>query len=462
MTHATANAIDTHEDTHSDDEWSQPSPEERDEFRIPVERYDYLCKRIEKLCRRRHKLLKSGPLADAAPISVTVLRTESLVPCFDCKRTEDKHRDTDNCDGFVPGTPRYFHICNVTGPAVRLEGYEFLATLQHETAGTILRTVPGATIADGELDRFRTVKPHCEHCKVRRYRKDSFVVRHIESGETIQLGRNCVGKYIGGGASPKAIAALAELMIELRDVGDEESEWVGGSSERYAWLPLFLTFVATSVRLNGWTSRSVAREDDRRIATADHVWWMMFPGSDHKSKEEARAFRQQVSAADRQVAINAMLLAGKKLVNAGRLNDYEHNLRISLASQFVTGRKAGIVASLIGWYERAVGIEAKKRAEREARKAARLASKHLGTVGERQEFGTVTLTRVVDSESEQWGVSHGHFFTDVEGNILVWWTSSKRLDVGTTYTLRGTVKKHDDYKGTKQTVLSRCAVKEAG
>lgn len=47
-----------------------------------------------------------------------------------------------------------------------------------------------------------------------------------------------------------------------------------------------------------------------------------------------------------------------------------------------------------------------------------------------------------------------------EGNILVWMTSSyKNIEKGCEYTLTGTIKKHTEYKGVKQTELSRCIIK---
>ena len=64
-----------------------------------------------------------------------------------------------------------------------------------------------------------------------------------------------------------------------------------------------------------------------------------------------------------------------------------------------------------------------------------------------------------------------HRFSDDEGNLLVWKTTAclERVDEdgflasierGTRLTLRGTVKAHDEYRGTKQTVLTRCKVTE--
>ena len=56
-----------------------------------------------------------------------------------------------------------------------------------------------------------------------------------------------------------------------------------------------------------------------------------------------------------------------------------------------------------------------------------------------------------------------HTFRDICGNTLVWKTSkSLMFDNGDTVVLTGTVKEFNEYKGEKQTVLTRCKVKRAG
>lgn len=50
-------------------------------------------------------------------------------------------------------------------------------------------------------------------------------------------------------------------------------------------------------------------------------------------------------------------------------------------------------------------------------------------------------------------------FEDEGGNVMIWKTQSwQDIETGQTYMLKGTVKAHDEYKGTKQTVLTRCKV----
>ena len=52
-----------------------------------------------------------------------------------------------------------------------------------------------------------------------------------------------------------------------------------------------------------------------------------------------------------------------------------------------------------------------------------------------------------------------HTFEDENGNTFIWVTSaSKDFEENKTYTVKGTIKAHKEYKGVKQTNLTRCRV----
>lgn len=98
-----------------------------------------------------------------------------------------------------------------------------------------------------------------------------------------------------------------------------------------------------------------------------------------------------------------------------------------------------------------------RRAKQEAEWAARDAkSGFIGELKQRLEF--VVKLEFVKSFDTQFGISTLHKFRDAEGNILTWFSSSGS-DVtdkkGQEIRIKGTVKKHEEYKGTKQTVISR-------
>ena len=96
-------------------------------------------------------------------------------------------------------------------------------------------------------------------------------------------------------------------------------------------------------------------------------------------------------------------------------------------------------------------------------------SDYLGNVGEK-----ITVTAKLIKEYT-YDTNYGYYggtstiytFEDDNGNKILWTTSSmpyvndKPIESGKTYTITGTVKEHKEYKGEKETVLTRCKLTAA-
>lgn len=117
------------------------------------------------------------------------------------------------------------------------------------------------------------------------------------------------------------------------------------------------------------------------------------------------------------------------------------------------------------WYPFVKRFELKENAKEVADAAlATLApksnSEYVGEIKERLRDLKVTLTATHNIDGF-YGTSTIYTFKADE-NVLVWITSSyKDIQIGQTYLLTGTVKDHKEYKNVKQTVLSRCIIKES-
>lgn len=86
-------------------------------------------------------------------------------------------------------------------------------------------------------------------------------------------------------------------------------------------------------------------------------------------------------------------------------------------------------------------------------------SEYQGEVNEWLERDVVVVKKV--TLDGRYGESHMHIMQDSAENVYIWTTGSKNLDVDTQYHIRMKVKEHKEYKGTKQTVVWYCKVKEA-
>lgn len=86
-------------------------------------------------------------------------------------------------------------------------------------------------------------------------------------------------------------------------------------------------------------------------------------------------------------------------------------------------------------------------------------SSHLGSIGDKIEL-EVELVETYEFQSSYsyYGKDYIYKFKDKEGNILVWKTSCYIPKSFSKGSLTGKIKKHDVYKGEKQTVLIKCKV----
>ena len=93
--------------------------------------------------------------------------------------------------------------------------------------------------------------------------------------------------------------------------------------------------------------------------------------------------------------------------------------------------------------------------------APKTTSEYIANVGDRIQI-TAKYVRCHTYETHftyRGETNYIHKFTDESGNTVVWKTSSfQDFEPGEMYTIKGTVKEHSEYKGDKQTVLTRCKV----
>lgn len=110
--------------------------------------------------------------------------------------------------------------------------------------------------------------------------------------------------------------------------------------------------------------------------------------------------------------------------------------------------------------------ELKQEAENELKTARKIAngehiSEYIGTVGERREFTCKLVGHFCyESNFGRYGywtdnTMHIYKFKDENGDIVVWNTATYLDDDKPEYKFKATIKEHSEYKGEKQTVISR-------
>lgn len=401
-------------------------------YEIPEHRVSILTGELERLAKRARRL--------GLPETIRWELGESLVknvPIRDGRKADMMFREV-----------------WVEGEAPKYNGWRLVAVLEPlEGEGNMVRTVPGINPVD--FKPFRTAKIACDHCKTSRRRAETFLVEHDGDHVVRQIGRNCLVDFLGGD-SPESLAAEAELLIALAAVcggAEDEGEGGGFGGGRWAWsLEEFLGATMAMIRGWGWVSRTKSRESFKPIlATADQVIDWLNPLSDRKREAEDRdGNKLEVTDRDRELAARATEWAANLPEDTD--SDYLWNVRIVGRFGYVDGSSAGVAASIATAYARQIGLDLDT-----GRPHA--VSKHLGEVGKVLEVPNAVLVRTRDIDGD-FGTKRMHEMKDAEGNVIVWWASGTwpQVEIGDTVYVVGKVKKHDNYRGVAQTVITRAEV----
>lgn len=426
----------------------EPPASETREFRIPLPTLDTLLARLTKLQRRANR-------NHLAPISWTLVRQEQEV----VKNFDTGHDEV-----------RRYQVLTVAGPAPRINGWTFVATLEHDSAGvTLVHAVPGTT-SEGELKHYRTQAQWCDHCQKNRFRKDTFVLRS-DAGAYKQVGRSCLQAFLNT-TSPELLAEWALFLAEVQERSqDDYDALLGGFSGRSEWLPTheFLAYVAQSMRAEGWVSGKQAQEQMRQ-STRERAYDELCNASTCPSRvtgSRCGHLHTQPSAEDQARAGAAWEWARALGEQAASLSDFDYNLWAAAREETFHQRNAGIVAYTICAYERAQARELERTAQAARRASLHETSVHLGTLGAKI-TAHVTITQAFELEGD-YGVTTKYIMHTDDGNVLTWRSSAGPLSQGDVVTITGRVQQHTEWTprdrrtgepqpeaSVKQTQLTRC------
>jgi hypothetical protein len=398
--------------------------------------------------------------------------------------TETKKFTRKHYGGVIEHYEVIFHTVEFTGGRPKLGGWEFAGTLEHdlETGLTILRT---SEAFGRELPlKFRKAEPICQHCGLKRTRRDTYIVYNAEQDVYKQVGHQCVADFLGLQDVHRALD-IAQVWYDLDSICDGDAEddgcegWSGFKKDTAMSLIEFLSRAVATVRVFGFVSRKAQQELNDKLdrgelhenaiipqITSVRVMNYLFPerknlrdkyGNPTKLAEEIEATKPT----EADIKHSEELIEWAQSFDRDQCNDYQFNLLAATANEIMPFRRSGIVASLPAAWNKHMQIldeRQKKAAEWAAKNAERIANcKHVGTVGERLRNLKLKVVRVIPREG-QYGVTYITALEDQDGNQFTWFASGLELTAGESYTVTGTVKSHGDFKGIAQTVLTRCKV----
>ena len=330
-------------------------------------------------------------------------------------------------------------IVALEGDEVRILGYKFVGRLDHNVdptgASNIVYTMPGEELTPAQ----RSAPARCEHCGYQRKRKDTYFFREDHHDTMIQVGRTCLGDFMGH--DPKKLLLRAQFITKIidtvRDAGQGGKAYL--TDRRWVDLETYLSYVVDAIETNGWTSGKEAFNDPNKMSTRHQAANAMF--------------RWPAPAPEEAPTADQIETAGKVIEYVKTLDptqsDFQFNLVQMSKLQTIDWKATGMAAAMVYAYNKAQAP-----ATTTAPKKDYSGSVYVGDLGDRLErkvtilsstpkegqFGSYNVTRMLGEDGNVY-VSFGKFYADQDHTL----------------TVRGTVVDHHEFNNAKQTKLNRVA-----
>lgn len=304
-------------------------------------------------------------------------------------------------------------------------GWKYVASIEHYESGNIILRV------DDSVDipeKYRTIEGICEHCNTKRDRKFTILIQNIETKELKQVGRQCVMEYTNG-LTPAMLKQL-ESVVDLIETSktQDKTEAVPYEEILVDVLELWTTAYNVISKYGYWEKRQGEKKSG--YSTVDRVVYLM---------NNTKCLNTRKGE-----AVQQWLLENKKTGV-----DIE-NYRTLARERFIRTYDIELAVKAVNYYKNFEKFHEK-----------RSLSEWQGEIGTEYKLNVVK-TRLVNTFDDKYNEGKKvnlYELTDTEDNLFVWFTHYDGLASGDRdYSVIGTVKKHEERNGVKQTVLSHCRV----
>lgn len=339
-----------------------------------------------------------------------------------------------------------FVIVEVSGE-VKFNDWMFIASLESTDKGNIIRGY-----GEKVLEYYRNCKLTCDHCGTNRRRKYAYLIKNLITGEYKLVGKSCLKLYTDG-LSAEMVAAYMDGMSVLEENHNEFSS-VPTNHKVYVNTKRYLTYVAETVRCFGYVKKN---NECYETPTCYEALDFMDADSGHnrrcnkytKERLEDLVNNRNFDPESRESFVDDAI---SWIAQQDTTNEYMHNLKILIANEYTEVKNVGYVASLIVTYNKHLEKTEKKEKERFIKSK----SEFVGEIKER-------ITIDIDSFKvlTGWETDYGYtlmYEIVSKNNIFIWKTSKYIPD--NAKSLIGTVKAHNEFRGIKQTELTRCRIME--
>ena len=209
-----------------------------EEFTVYERGFDFLKARVEVLNKKAAKY-------KVPPIEIVILKEEMVKVIHpDIKKMQMAQPIIMSLDKGLLADPKSWilvkqYTLSLKGEPPHIDGYEFIARLEHTPEGNFIYTNPKSSVGNLPAE-FKTMNQHCDVCHTNRDRNDTFVIKmekddparfpDKKAGDMLIVGRNCLARFMPG-LSVAALIAWTRMIENMREdvkAAGEMEEFEGG------------------------------------------------------------------------------------------------------------------------------------------------------------------------------------------------------------------------------------------
>lgn len=311
--------------------------------------------------------------------------------------------------------------------------YELIAQLEHTPNGNIIRKInPGKEVPE----LYRNTSCSCDHCHTNRERKNTFLLVD-DNGNYKQVGKSCLNDFTGYNSESVAEAAASLYRI-----------YNYAQMQNYDEDPEFMAFLkATHDKYS----------DTKELA---NIFYQLLLDKGYNKEDPFK----DLSDYKYDEQYNDKVAELLNVVNTDwydEKNDYCHNAKIVAQMPYVESKHWKILLSYLNsamnYLQKQQQLQQRANADNNA---------YLGKVGDKVEF-TIQSVKALFSNYVSVGYRNSvetitYKFITENGNTVLWSTGKQITDDYIGCKVTGTIKALKEYKGEKQTIVTRCKIDETG
>lgn len=325
--------------------------------------------------------------------------------------------------------------------SAKVDNWEFIATLESHHNGNIIKRY------NTEIDipeRFKFSKNICEHCYTNRYRTNLYIIHNTISGEFKQVGKSCL-KLFTGGLSAEYVAAMMEFMDWLEEDGDYSTD--SFCNRNYVEIEEVLCAAQAVIAKYGYAKAD--QEPSTKSIVSTIVRFDI-----GRAEREFKIEMPEESSIYTESALQTVKNMMGYYLSLDDSNEFAHNIKVLLSEGYCNVNNIGLLVYLPFGY-----CKAMEKAEN-GHKQTESNSIHdyFGEIGKRYKDVKITLS-VLTSYDTDYGITHIYKMEDSENHVFTWKTGNSFAPG--TYIAAMSIKNHKEYKGQKQTEVTRCKLSVA-